>query len=500
MRRPSDSAERTTLWTFSISDGLQLHISDPETVSGQKVQRKYDFRLLTSIGSTTSRRKGLTGSENQDVFTETDPLIACGKQCVLSLRPDPTDHAYNKPDNEKPKDDELNETEKSSEKTIPGEQRVWNDIKTGQEVQRSTTRPSTAPAYTRSAPTEVTQPPETSLVRRTSHHDPPDDGTAGNHVLHLYLPGNQLCDRAQNRPEQKDTRGEMHQRMDVKVDGEDTIPTEARHDVNETEERSTGKEEDLKTQSDTTGDTRESKQDTRTEEKQNEPQVGGQSLIKLPEDENSQDKIIQEPSEERITSHQEKHQTYRNSKTSDGMVNIKTHSRSCDNTSIQTKAKFSSTNQQESGKQENVTSKRPKSEASQINTPTQRRQTLTASALLFPCKYKNTPSSPSPCVLPSFYGSSFGVRTPRTPERHRVKLRPTRVGSDNTALKPMTESPPCSERGARGSRPEIMSHERGSVSRKTKTTKTFVWGPEGLQETKCVCELRARMNRCRGSD
>lgn len=143
-------------------------------------------------------------------------------------------------------------------------------------------------------------------------------------------------------------------------------------------------------------------------------------------------------------------------------------------------------------------------------TKSTRRLTLPAPALSFPGTLARTHSLPSPRVVPSFYSSSFGrhIRTPPIP-----KTRPTGVGFDKRAIKPATERPPnldrkgswhvlkMEPRGIIGPRPKIMSSEWwGSLPRKIKTTKTFVWGPRGPQETKSVCELHARTNRWRGLD
>lgn len=143
-------------------------------------------------------------------------------------------------------------------------------------------------------------------------------------------------------------------------------------------------------------------------------------------------------------------------------------------------------------------------------TKSTRRLTLPAPALSFPGTLAHTHSSPLPRVVPSFYGSSFGRRI-RTLPVHQT--RPTGVGYDKRAIKPATERPPSLDR--KGSRhvlktepraiigPKIMSSEWwgwGSLPRKMKTIKTFMWGPQGPQETKSVCELHTRTNRWRGLD
>lgn len=148
--------------------------------------------------------------------------------------------------------------------------------------------------------------------------------------------------------------------------------------------------------------------------------------------------------------------------------------------------------------------KRGPAQGRDSETKSMRRPILPAPALSFPGTLARTHSSPSPCVLPSFYSSSFGhrIRAPRTPERHRAK---TRGGFDKRGA---NERPASLER--RGTsrhvtpnapRSKIPSPDWwGSRSQKTKTTKTFMWGPQGPQETKSVCELQTRSNRWRGLD
>lgn len=161
---------------------------------------------------------------------------------------------------------------------------------------------------------------------------------------------------------------------------------------------------------------------------------------------------------------------------------------------------------------------KPKSEAAPVRkseTNSTRRLTLPAPALLFPGKLARTHSSPAPSVLPSFYSSSLGhhIKMPHTPDRHRAKTWPTGVGFDKRAVKPATRRPPSLDRtgswhvlkkeprGITGHRPKIMSSERwGALPCKTKTTKTFEWGPWGPRETKSVCELHVRTSRWRGSE
>lgn len=127
-----------------------------------------------------------------------------------------------------------------------------------------------------------------------------------------------------------------------------------------------------------------------------------------------------------------------------------------------------------------------------------RRLTLPAPASSFPARTHSE--------LPPFYGSSFGhcVRTPCMPERRRAKTggikpaseRPMSLG--RTGSRHILKTEP---RGMTGPRPKLTSPDWwGSLPRKTKTTKTFVWGPWGPQETKSVCELHTRTSKWKGLD
>lgn len=137
-------------------------------------------------------------------------------------------------------------------------------------------------------------------------------------------------------------------------------------------------------------------------------------------------------------------------------------------------------------------------------------------ASLIPSSLTHTRPSLSPCVLPSFYGSVLGhrIRTPHSPQPHRAKTLPAGSFSfDKRAIKPATQRPlslvrtgiwhvfKMEPKEITGPRPELTSCERwGPLPRKTKTTKTFVWGPRGPQESKSVCEIQAQTNRWRGVD
>ncbi|KAI7797747.1 hypothetical protein IRJ41_019631 [Triplophysa rosa] len=137
-----------------------------------------------------------------------------------------------------------------------------------------------------------------------------------------------------------------------------------------------------------------------------------------------------------------------------------------------------------------------------------------ATALTFPYSLMDRNPSPTVSVLPSFYGTPFGCRIRKfnTPEHGSSKTRTRKVYNDIRFIKPTNDMRHAIEtKGNRcllqtkadaviSPRPKIMSTERGVPPHKMKTTKTFLWGPEGPQETKTVCELQSPVNRWRSSD
>ncbi len=140
------------------------------------------------------------------------------------------------------------------------------------------------------------------------------------------------------------------------------------------------------------------------------------------------------------------------------------------------------------------------------------RYPATATALTFPSTLMDRNPSPSLSVLPSFYRTSFGYRIRTTSEPCRAKTRTRKACVDNRSTEPMNDmrhtieikGNPCllkTRAGVPVSRnPKIMSTERGSQSRKIKTTKTFLWGSEGPLETGTVCTLHSPVNRWRSLD
>ncbi|XDV48699.1 hypothetical protein PO909_018082 [Leuciscus waleckii] len=140
------------------------------------------------------------------------------------------------------------------------------------------------------------------------------------------------------------------------------------------------------------------------------------------------------------------------------------------------------------------------------------RSPATATPLTFPSTQTNRNPFPSVSVLPSFYRTSFGYRFSSTSEPCRSKTRTRKACDDSRFARPMNDmrhtieikGNPCLLKTRAGApvspHPKIMSTDRGSQPRKMKTTKTFLWGPEGPQETKTVCELESHVNRWRSLD
>ncbi|XP_034162732.2 uncharacterized protein LOC117597849 [Pangasianodon hypophthalmus] len=522
MQHPSDGIPcsrscTSMLWSFSVSQGLHLHVSDQARGSNPKALRKYDFRLLTPSTVGTFHRRGLAGSGMPSSVTQKNgSLMACGKRCVLSLRPE---RCGNKAENEKSKEAEENEREESTANRIVDEHR-----RAGEEKKRaqsgvvrtrvmvtSDARPSTAPAHTLAGRSDVNPlspgTPGYRMVWRTSengHHDTLDCTSTGTPVLHLYLPNYHT-----------DTRKEMDEVLDVEADRQDADTDRKNREIQIQEQLDVWN--DGNRNCDVTGGNRppddvedvitvetRSEQNHKMEEddKDGERQRGSRNE-RIEKEENEQHgvrenscDISQEPSEERSSVEEEG----RSGKSDD------------------TPQPTAAAHQHVLEERQKTAATKLKSGAAHVRnseTKMTRRLTLPAPALSFPGPPARTHSSPSPCVLPSFYGSSFGhrIRAPHTPERHGAKTRPTEIDFDKRAIKPATERPPSLEwRGSRhvskmdssgitGPRPKITSSEWwGSLSRKTKTTKTFVWGPRGPQETKSVCELHTRTNRWRGLD
>lgn len=149
---PCDRSCASMLWSFSVSQGLHLHASDQTRGSSPKALRRYDFRLPTphTVGTFHRRRHAGSGMASSDTQTN-GSLMARGKRCVLSLRPE---RCGNKAESEESVEAEESERGASAADAVLDERRT-----TGEEKKRaqsgvvrtratvtSDTRPSTAPA------------------------------------------------------------------------------------------------------------------------------------------------------------------------------------------------------------------------------------------------------------------------------------------------------------------------------------------------------------------
>ncbi|KAG7331989.1 hypothetical protein KOW79_003823 [Hemibagrus wyckioides] len=491
------SCSSTVLWSFSVSQGLHLHDLDQVTGSSPKALRRYDFRLLTPATGGTFHRRGLaaSGMSSSSVPQTGRTLMACGKRCVLSLRPE---RCGNKAENQKAEESEggasaANGMVDERRKTGEEKKRAWSSVARTRAMVTQDPRPSTAPADTRAGQSDVNAPaPGTHrLVWRTGgkgHSDLLDCSSTRNPVLHLYLPNyptdprkeaDEELDRQDAETDLKTAEIQIGPKADERNEGKCDVAGGNRtpdvlEDIVTTE---TGSEQKRKTEE---CDKRWRGSQNKLAEKEENEQGGVR--------EESPD-IAQEPGEEHSTRDEEE-----NSGKSDDI-----HQHTGDVLEGRPKAP----------------AVKLKSEAAHVRNSehsSTRRLMLPAPALSIPGTIARTRSSPTPCVLPPFYGSSFGrqIRTPHTSERHRARTHPVRSFSfDKRAIK----HPPSLDRtgnrgvfkteprGITGSRPKITSCERwGPLPHKTKTTKTFVWGPRGPQESKSVCELHARTNRWRGAD
>ncbi|XP_051950689.1 uncharacterized protein LOC127621222 [Xyrauchen texanus] len=122
----------------------------------------------------------------------------------------------------------------------------------------------------------------------------------------------------------------------------------------------------------------------------------------------------------------------------------------------------------------------------------------TATSLTFPSTLIVRNPSPTISVLPLFYGTSFGyrIRTFNTYKPCHSIIRTRNVCNDNRFSSPMKDmrhiieikGNPCllktKAEAVISPHPKIISTVRGAQTHKIKTTKTFLWGPEGLQEAK----------------
>ncbi|KAI5622150.1 actin related protein 2/3 complex, subunit 5-like, a [Silurus asotus] len=508
-------------WSYSVNQGFHLHVSDQARGSSPKALRKYDFRLLTL---SAFHRRGLEASGMSAPLPRTNgSLVACGKRCVLSLR---RERSGNKDQNKKTKESEVKKGANVAERIVDGHGETSEEKKRAQSGvlrmrarETPDPRPSTAPAnpWARWSDVNSLTPGSPGCRMFWKTPDTSDGTLTGNPVLHLYLP-NSLP---------PDTRLSLGHPAGVEIMSESTrwtcrrygfgfyfggIPIEAGVSgflCSEPETRVTKEAErqDAETQNGTRGPTceiggitrgtgrcdaskdinttetgSEQKHETEEADKDVEKQRGSRNEFNK-KDENLKENgynVDQDPSDEHGAVEESGKSGDALRLTAAAHLDVSEERHKAPNMKIKSHIRNKETNRKKI-------------------------LTLPAPASLVP----GTHSSHLPSIL-SFYGSSIAhrVRTPRPPERRRAKAQHDPV--DKRAVKPATETPPSLDR--RGNQNILKTEPRGTtaprpkitisewccgplLSRKTKTTKTFVWGPRGPQETKSVCELHTRSNR-----
>ncbi|KAF7694863.1 hypothetical protein HF521_006586 [Silurus meridionalis] len=460
-------------WSFSVNQGLHLHVSDQARGSSPKALRKYDFRLLTL---SAFHRRGLEASGMSAPLPRTNGSLV-GKN--MGSRVDAVVNG-NRDQNKKTKESEVKKGANVAERIVDGHGETSEEKKRAQSGvlrmrarETPDPRPSTAPANTWARWSDVNSLTPGSPGCRMFWKTPDtSDGTlTGNPVLHLYLP-NSLPPDTRKEAERRDAETQNRTRGPTCEIGGITRGTgrcDASKDIITTE---TGSEQ---------------KHETEEADKDGKKQRGSRNELNE-KDENLKENgynVDQDPSEEHGA--------------------VEESGKSGDAPRLTAAAHLDVSEEQHKAPNMKIKSHMRNKETNRKRIPT-----LPAPASLVP----GTHSSHLPSIL-SFYGSSIGrcVRTPRPPERRRAKAQHDPV--DKKAVKPATETPPSLDRrgnqnilkteprGTTAPRPKITISEwccEPLLSRKTKTTKTFVWGPRGPQETKSVCELHTRSNRWRGSD
>ncbi|XP_072538733.1 uncharacterized protein [Salminus brasiliensis] len=618
-------------WSYTLTVGQQFYILNQARAAPRKTRRKYDFRLLspntvTNGNTTFHHKRDLAGSGSPPpALPQTNRLIACGKQCVLSPRPYRWASTLSKAESESSQRAEEMEREETSThrsleeeralsgtlETFEGKVRAHSSVAGGRRARlASISRPATAPASTQIGESEAIHPrPETPSCRvvwRTregerGHPGSPESTSRGTPVLHLYLPCYQLPSTAHETTQDEDLRSEIKPKLDTRSEkqrdnttdtsqhevteagaqqetmirrwneGEESVQTEnspgneeyvnegKRGDVFGEDNGQTNTADDNPPQDDTRGEGKHNKKDELTEDKRQHEVTQG-DISKSEEDnqhETGEDirhldctedvkqlDTTKEREPEPSAAEENRLQGCRENNGSDEAAdNIKgttrmepdsellpstsDHKEPIDTqSSAESPPSFIAMPQKE---HQQVLEKRAKAPPPKLKsgrahvTPScslgqssesnsLRRIAHPAPVISFPSPFTHTYSSPLPHTLPSFYGTPFGysLRTLHTPQPHRAKTRTTSVSLDKRVIKNVKELPQSREtKGSRhvskmearrttGPHPKIMSSEWGAPPCKTKTTKTFVWGPWGPQETKIVCELRTHATRCDG--
>ncbi|KAI2661454.1 Tryptophan 2,3-dioxygenase [Labeo rohita] len=431
-------------------------------------------------------------------------LIACGVQCVLSPRPSNcSTSSPHKDEKDRPHSTSARGQKSSRENRVEteGELKVWDAytvIKRTEERQRarssihrqrvppdSSQRPSTVPLENQTGRRALSTP-ETPICKilwrrkddQNVLQDRPQDFTEDESLnltpsLHLYLPSSyQLQEQKEDTAPSQENSSEVHEKQDVT---EELTMESQKQDI--TLSKTEGEE-----QNDFTDGIRCDITDTWQNDIQKDTPENDMTEERPPQD---------------VTDDDRQQETMENQCNIDRSFNI-----------VDDKQEYDIIEKPEVIYRRNRSSYK----ASDAKLTVKTRYPATATALTFPSTPTHRNPSPTLSLLPSFYGTSFGYRVRTTSEPCRSKTRIRKACNDNRTTQPMTDmrhtieikGNPCIIQTRAGvpvsPHPKIMSTERGSQPHKIKTTKTFLWGPEGPQETKTVCELHSQVNRWRSLD
>ncbi|XP_016326683.1 uncharacterized protein LOC107676613, partial [Sinocyclocheilus anshuiensis] len=510
-------------WNSIVKQRLQLQVTNQRGVPPLKtfpVHQHGSSSLNTGAYSNSMLQgRSLRGSRNlseknaRKSFTAKKALlIACGVRCVLSPRPSNcSTSSPHKDENDRAHSTSARE-QKSSRDCVEtkSELKVWDPytvIKRTGERERarssihrqrvpldSSHRPSTVPLENQTGRRALSTPEtpmckilwrrkdDQNVLQDRPQHFTEDQNLSLTQLLHLYLPSSYQPQeqREDTAPGQENSSSEVYERQDVTEElREHDIPMESQKQditVNKTADEG---------QNDSTDGMRYDNTDTWEND--------------TPE-ETFENDMIDEKRPQEVTDDNRQHEIIENQCDIDRSFNI-----------VEDKQEYDITEKTE-GEYRRTKSNRSSYKASDAKLIIKTRYPATATALMFPYTLMDRNPSPTLSVLPSFYGPSFGYRIRTTSEPCRSKTRARKACDDNRSTEPMNDmrhtieikGNPCLLKTRAGMpvspHPKIMSPERGSQPRKIKTTKTFLWGPEGPLETKTVCELHSPVNRWRSVD
>ncbi|XP_048067250.1 uncharacterized protein LOC125280629 isoform X2 [Megalobrama amblycephala] len=476
-------------WNSILKQGLQLQVTNQRGVPplktfpihqhGSSSPNTGAYSNSMFQGRILKDSRNLSEKTSKKSFTAKKALlIACGVRCVLSPRPSNcSTSSPHKDEKDRPHSTSARGQKCSDSFETEGELKVWESytaIKRTEDRKRarssihrqrvpldSTPRPSTVPLENQMGRRALSTP-ETPMCkifwRRKEEQNVLQDGHFTEDrltpSLHLYLPSlYQPQEQREDTAAGQDNSTEVHENQDITEELRE-------HDESQKQDITINKTEDDR-KNDFTDVTRNDITDTWLIDIQNHtPEETFEIEERRQQDDNRQE----------------------NQCNIDRSFNT-----------IEDKQEYDITEKTE-GIYRRTKSNRSSYKACDAKT----RYPATATALTFPSTLTNRNPSPPVSILPSFYGTSFGYRIRTTSEPCRSKTRSGKACDDNRFTRPMNDmrhtieikGNPCSlktrARAPVSPHPKIMSTDRGSQPHKMKTTKKFLWGPEGPQGTKTM--------------